>query len=100
MHSPFVTSMESSSPKSFKSLYYTVFNIRSDSQVRAIVDHAQNEARQRRENELVNRVEQAIDELVSQGKKVTVSKVSRLVGMDHKALDRRPHIRELFLVLR
>jgi transcriptional regulator with XRE-family HTH domain len=74
--------------------------LRSDSQIRAIIDRAQNEARQRRENELVNRVEHAIEELVSQGKKVTVHKVSRLVGVDHKALDRRPHIRELFLVLR
>jgi hypothetical protein len=74
--------------------------LRSNSQVRAIVERAQNEARQRQENELVNRVKQAIDELVSQGKKVTVSKVSRLVGMDHKGLDSRPHIKELFLVLR
>jgi hypothetical protein len=74
--------------------------LRSDSQIRAIIDRAQNEARQRRENELVNRVEHAIEELVSQGKKVTVHKVSRLVGVDHKALDRRPHIKELFLVLR
>lgn len=74
--------------------------LRSNSQVRAIVDRAQNEARQRRENELVNRVEQAIEELVSQGKKVTVSKVSQIVDMDHKGLDRRPQIKELFLVLR
>ncbi len=74
--------------------------LRSDSQIRAIIDRAQNEARQRRENELVNRVEHAIEELVLQGKKVTVHKVSQIVGVDHKALDRRPHIRELFLVLR
>ncbi len=74
--------------------------LRRDSQIRAIVERAQNETRQRRENELVGRVEQAIEELMSQGKKVTVSKVSRLVGMDHKGLERRPRIRELFLVLR
>lgn len=74
--------------------------LRRDSQIRAIVERAQNETRQRRENELVGRVEQAIEELVSQGKKVTVSKVSQIVGVDHKVLDRRPQIRELFLVLR
>jgi hypothetical protein len=74
--------------------------LRSNSQVRAIVERAQNEMRQRQENELVNRVEHAIEELVLQGKKVTVSKVSQIVGVDHKALDRRPHIRELLLVLR
>ncbi len=74
--------------------------LRRDSQARAIIERAQNETRQRSENELANRVEHAIEELVSQGKKVTVSKVSQVVGVDHKALDRRPHIRELFLVLR
>jgi hypothetical protein len=74
--------------------------LRRDAQVRAIVERAQKEASLRRENELFSRVEQAIEELVSQGKKVTVSKVSRLVGMDHKGLERRPQIRELFLVLR
>lgn len=74
--------------------------LRRNTQIRAVVERAQNEARQRRENELVSRVEQAIEELVSQGKKVTVSKVSQIVGVDHKALDRRPQIRELFLVLR
>jgi beta-phosphoglucomutase-like phosphatase (HAD superfamily) len=74
--------------------------LKKDLQIRAIIERAQNEARQRREDELVNHVEQAIEELVSQGKKVTVSKVSQIVGMDHKALDRRSQIRELFLVLR
>ena len=74
--------------------------LRRDAQVRAIVERAQKEARQRRENELFSRVEQAIEELVSQGKKVTVSSLSRLVGMDHKGLESRPQIRELFLVLR
>jgi hypothetical protein len=74
--------------------------LKKDLQIRAIIERAQNEAKQRRENELVSRVEQAIEELVSQGKKVTVSRVSQIVGMDQKGLDRRPHIRELFLVLR
>ena len=74
--------------------------LRRDSQIRAIVEHAQNETRQRRENELVNRVEHAIKELVSQGKRVTVSSVCQLVGVDHRVLERRPQIRELFLVLR
>lgn len=78
----------------------SIGRLRKDIQIRAIVERAQNETRQRRENELVGRVEQAIEELVSQGKKVTVSSVSRLVGMDHKGLERRPRIRELFLVLR
>jgi len=55
-----------------------------------MVERAQKEARQRRENELFSRVEHAFEELVSQGKKVTVSRVSRLVGMDHKGLERRP----------
>ena len=74
--------------------------LRRDAQVRAIIERARKESRRRRENELVSRVEQAIEELVSQGKKVTVSRVSQIVGMDHKALDRRPQIRELFLFLR
>src|SRR5258708_32207777 len=74
--------------------------LRRDAQVRAMVECAQKEARQRQENELVSRVEHAIEELVSQGKKVTVSRVSQIVGMDHKGLERRPHIKNLFLVLR
>lgn len=65
--------------------------LRSDSHVKASVDRAQNEARQRRENDLVNRVEQALEERVSPGKRGTVFRGSRLVGLDHKALDCRPH---------
>ncbi len=74
--------------------------VRRDAQVRTMVERAQKEARQRREDDLFSRVEQAIEELVSQGKKVTVSRVSQIVGMDHKGLERRPHIKNLFLVLR
>lgn len=74
--------------------------LRRDAQVRTIVEHAQKEARQQREDDLFSRVQQAIEELVSQGKKVTVSRVSQIVGMDHKGLERRPHIKELFLILR
>lgn len=74
--------------------------LRRHSQVKVIVERAQNESKQRRENELVNRVEQAIEELASQGKKVTISKVSQIVGMAYESLNRRPHIRQLFLVLR
>lgn len=74
--------------------------VRRDAQVRAMVERAQKEARQRREDDLFSRVKLAIEELVSQGKKVTVSRVSQIVGMDHKGLERRPHIKELFLVLR
>jgi hypothetical protein len=74
--------------------------VRRDAQVRAMVECAQNEARQQREDDLFSRVQRAIEELVSQGKKVTVSRVSQMVGLDHKGLERRPHIKELFLVLR
>jgi hypothetical protein len=78
----------------------SIRTLRRDTEVRAIIEHAQKEIWQRHENELVNRVEHTIEDLVSQGKKVSVSKVSRLVGVDHKALERRPQIKELFLFLR
>jgi len=78
----------------------SIQTLREDPQIRALIEQAQNEIRLQRENELVNRVEHAIEELVSQGKRVSVSKVCQLVGVDHRVLERRPQIRELFLFLR
>ena len=74
--------------------------LRRDAQIRAMVEQAQKEIRQQREDDLFRRVQQAIEELASQRKKVTVSRVSQMVGLDHKGLESRPHIKELFLILR
>lgn len=68
--------------------------------VRAIIGCAQKETRQRHENELLSRFEQAIEALISQGKKVTAARVSQIVGGDHRVLERCPHMKELFLFLR
>jgi len=69
--------------------------LRADSQVRAIMQRAQNESRHRQENELFNSVEQAIEELLLRGEKLSLAKVSLIVGRGYNSLYRRPHIREL-----
>ena len=74
--------------------------LRGDPQVRAIIQRAQNESRQQRENELVNRVEHAIAQLLLRGEKPSLPKVSQIVGRNYASLYHRPHIRELFLFLR
>jgi hypothetical protein len=71
-----------------------------NSQVRAIIQRAQSESRELRENELVNRVEQAIEELLLRGEKVSLDKVGQIVGRNYTSLYRRPHIRERVLSLR
>jgi hypothetical protein len=71
-----------------------------NSQVRVIIQRAQNEIRELRVNDLVSRVEHAIEELVLHGKKVSVYRVSKMVGMDRSSLDRYPQIRELFSQMR
>jgi transcriptional regulator with XRE-family HTH domain len=73
--------------------------LRGSPQVRAILQRAQNESQQQRENELVNRVEHAIAQLLLQGEKPSLPKVSQIVGRNYASLYHRPHIRELFLVL-
>ena len=78
----------------------SIRTLRMEPQVRAVVERAQNERRQRHENDLINRVEHAIEDLVSQGERVLVHKVCQIVGMDHRTLDRCPQIRELFLLPR
>lgn len=70
------------------------------SQVRAIIQRAQSESRELRENELVNRVEHAIEELLLRGEKVSLDKVGQIVGRNYTSLYRRPHIRERVLSLR
>ncbi len=74
--------------------------LRGDPQVRAILQCAQNESRQQRENELVSRIEHAIAQLLVRGEKPSLPKVSQVVGMNYASLYHRPHIRELFLFLR
>lgn len=69
-------------------------------QVRAIIQRAQNESRELRINDLVKRVEHAIEELTLRGEKASIRKVSRLMGMDHSSLRGSLRIRELFLSLR
>lgn len=74
--------------------------LRGNPQVRAILQRAQDESRQRRENELANRVEHAIAQLLLRGEKPSLPKVSQIVGRNYASLYHRPHIRELFLFLR
>ena len=74
--------------------------LRGDPQVRAVIQRAQNESRQQRENELVNRVEHAIAQLLLRGEKPSLPKVSLIVGRNYASLYHHPHIRELFLFLR
>jgi hypothetical protein len=71
--------------------------LRGNPQVRAILQYAQNESRQQRENELVSRVEHAIAQLLLRGEKPSLPKVSQVVGMNYASLYHRPQIRELFL---
>jgi transcriptional regulator with XRE-family HTH domain len=71
--------------------------LRGDPQVRAIIQCAQNESRQQRENELVSRVEHAIAQLLLRGEKPSLPKVSQVVSMNYASLYHRPQIRELFL---
>jgi len=54
---------------------------------------------QQRENELVNRVKDAIAQLVLRGEKASLDKVGQIVGSNYISLYRRPHIRELFRTL-
>jgi transcriptional regulator with XRE-family HTH domain len=74
--------------------------LRGDPQARAIIQRAQNESRQQRENELVNRVEHAIAQLLLRGEKPSLPKVSQIVGSNYASLYHRPQIRELLLFLR
>jgi transcriptional regulator with XRE-family HTH domain len=74
--------------------------LRGNPQVRAILQRAQNESRQQQENELVNRVEHAIAQLLLRGEKPSLPKVSQIVGRNYASLYHRPQIRELFLFLR
>ena len=77
----------------------SIGTLRGDSQVKAVIQHAQNESRQQCENELVNRVENAIAQLLLRGEKPSLPKVSQIVGMNYASLYHRPQIRELFLSL-
>ena len=69
-------------------------------QVRTLIQRAQNQIREQRINDLVTRVELAIEELTLRGEKPSVRKVSQFMGMDHSSLRGSPRIRELFLSLR
>jgi hypothetical protein len=80
-----------------KQIGISLATLRGNPQVRAIIQRAQNESRQRRENELVNRVEHAIAQLLLRGEKPSLPKVSQIVGRNYASLYHRPQIRELFL---
>src|SRR5258706_13384049 len=71
--------------------------LRGDPQVRAIIQCAQNESRQQRENKLVSCVEHAIAQLLLRGEKPSLPKVSQVVSRNYASLYHRPHIRELCL---
>jgi transcriptional regulator with XRE-family HTH domain len=65
-------------------------------QARAIIQRTQNQRRELRINDLVSRVEHAIEVL---GKETSVSRISQFLGMDRTSLVRYPPIRELLLSL-
>jgi len=75
----------------------SVATLRGNPQARAIIRRAQNERQQQREDELIQQVEQAIAQLLSRGEKLSLPKVSQIVGKNYASLYYRPRIRELLL---
>jgi len=70
--------------------------LRQDPQVKAIIEQAQNERRQQREDELVQRVKDAITQFALRGEKASLHKVSLVVGMDRTLLRAHTRVEELF----